>query len=132
VTLEEAVVSIEGRPWREADWACWDLVRFLQEFFNRSLPLIEGKLANTHFGLVRAFAFHPERENWVLDKPQHGSIVLMTRNDAGRKKEVHAGVRLVLDRPLIAHVDEPHGTVLDTEAIIHTRGWHTLNYYRHI
>lgn len=121
-----------GRPWDETEWSCWDLVRHVMHFFGHDdIADFPGTIANNPRLLIKAFQEGEERLRWTkIPLPEHGCGVLMARNDGGRGNEVHAGVHVVLDKPYFLHVDKPHGTVVDTQAELHTRGWKTLNFYR--
>lgn len=129
--LTEYLDSIYGRPWSE-EWSCWELVRSVQKHMGYDLPEVDGGIAHNRIALVRTFATHPERKNWVEGFPGHGAIVLMSRNDGGRNAEVHAGVMIVTARPVIWHVDKPHKTVFEAPSQVRMRGWHKLTYYRHV
>lgn len=133
-TLIEDVAGLIGRPWRAEDWACWDLCRHVwaRHFGHGDVQGFSGDLAEQPRALVTAFRSSAERGRWeAIAAPEHGCGVLMARNDCGRGREIHAGVFLVFDRPMVLHVDKPHGTVADTIAELRaTRGWHTLNFYR--
>lgn len=75
--------------------------------------------------MERHSAIHanPERLNWrCVSRPQHGAVVLMSAVEHPRV-DCHAGVCVMMPGPMIAHVDDPHGVVLDDLMTLRARGW---------
>lgn len=121
-----------GTPWQAGAqgpeaYDCWGFFRHVQAaHFGRQVPeiLIDPDQLRA---VVRAFAHHPEHEQWAqVSAPAEGDAVLL----AHAAHPSHVGVWVGADGGGVLHCVRGQGVVFSGLAALAAAGWGHVRFYR--
>lgn len=121
-------------PWEKDGLNCWSFVCLMRKtlFNDDSLPYYDGDKIRDKVGRLELVENHAARDFWqIVEQPQDGDLVMMTRAGSTREPDSHAGIYLITDgQGLVWHTDVFHGVTADTLMEVQMRRWKLVFFRR--